>query len=194
MKPVRLVVLSSLLLATACSAVLGMDDLALDPGYGSGDAGLDAHDDRPTVGDVAAQDAGADAAPIDGAGADTGSDAGSDADAAPDAAEAGVVWSDLSQLSKWDKFDLAVPNGASLKLRGAAFDGQYLHFAPSSAGSNQTTVLRCDTHAAFNASGSWTQFDASALGASLKGFSGAVFDGRYVYFVPSGGSSSPDGP
>ncbi len=46
--------------------------------------------------------------------------------------------------------------------------------------------MRYDTSASFAASASWSMFDVQSL-AIGGGVSGAAFDGRYVYLVPSNG-------
>ena len=46
-------------------------------------------------------------------------------------------------------------------------------------------VLRYDTHAGFDDPASWLAYDAGATGGlNTKGYYGAVFDGRYVTFIP----------
>jgi hypothetical protein len=70
---------------------------------------------------------------------------------------------------------------------GAAFDGRYAYFAPYDNGSEfHGEVLRYDTLGAFADLASWAAFDAGdhGVGNDPDGFWGAVFDGRYVYFVP----------
>jgi len=37
---------------------------------------------------------------------------------------------------------------------------------------------------------SWSTFDTSAVDTSISGFSGATFDGKFVYFVPAGASTA----
>ncbi len=71
---------------------------------------------------------------------------------------------------------------------GAVFDGRYIYFVPTSGFDNLSAhakVLRFDTTQAFGDIGSYDAFDASLAPVSAtQGFSGGVFDGRYVYFVP----------
>ncbi len=71
---------------------------------------------------------------------------------------------------------------------GAVFDGQYVYFAPGHNGSDyHGEVLRYDTNDVFTDPCSWSTYDpgANGVGSDPDGFLGAVFDGRYVYFVPS---------
>ena len=52
-------------------------------------------------------------------------------------------------------------------------------------------VLRYDTHGGLTNFESWTAYDAGNTGGMVtKGYVGAVFDGRYVYFVPHTSSYS----
>jgi hypothetical protein len=70
---------------------------------------------------------------------------------------------------------------------GAVFDGRYVYYIPSTYdGTNyHGKVLRYDTRAAFGTAGSWASYDAGAVGGlTTKGYSGASFDGRYIYFSP----------
>lgn len=75
--------------------------------------------------------------------------------------------------------------------QGAAFDGRYLYFVPGYDDENpgretapSNTVLRFDTQGGFRDESSWKTYDAGS-GARPSGcFDGAVFDGRFVYFVP----------
>jgi len=92
----------------------------------------------------------------------------------------------FTSASSWETFDLQ----ANIDQRadnycGAAFDGRYVYFAPvTSSNVDDGLVVRFDTQAAFGASSSWSAFDAlAAFGA--RRFFGAIFDGQYVYFVPS---------
>ena len=72
----------------------------------------------------------------------------------------------------------------------AVFDGRYVYFVPHlrQDGSNIMSgeVLRLDTTAEFAAPQSWSVFDPGdhGVGTAPDGFGGAVFDGRYIYFVP----------
>jgi hypothetical protein len=93
---------------------------------------------------------------------------------------------------------------------GGCFDGQYIYFAPyrrvvnsetEADTSNQTHgyAVRYNTHSEFSSVASWNTFDLSANyasitgllgsdgidgGKNLTGYSGCVYDGRYVYYIP----------
>ena len=74
---------------------------------------------------------------------------------------------------------------------GSTFDGRYAYFAPyigvSSSEQYMTSgaVRRLDTTADLPPAAAWSTFDATTVTAGAQGFFGAVFDGRYVYFLPN---------
>jgi hypothetical protein len=100
-----------------------------------------------------------------------------------------------------EKFNLSKAFGTTKSpmpgFRGGAFDGRYLYFAPSAAGSNTSGIAaRLDTQAEFTSAAAWSVFDLTTLWPNANGFRGGIFDGRYVYFVPyvtSLSSTSSDG-
>ena len=89
----------------------------------------------------------------------------------------------FAAASSWSKFDTVAvaPNG--LTFQGGAFDGRYLYFGP---GGSDSVVARHDTQASFVDAGAWSVFDMGKLTPSFGLFSGAAFDGRFVYFLPGG--------
>jgi hypothetical protein len=77
------------------------------------------------------------------------------------------------------------PTGAS-GFSGAAFDGRYIYLVPNLDGfKGAGVVARYDTTAPFGPSSSWATFDTTTLAGAVSSFFGAVFDGRYLYLVPS---------
>jgi len=79
---------------------------------------------------------------------------------------------------------------------GGTFDGTYVYFAPNTdygATGTLSAVMRFDTTQSFGAASSWSTFELTTLGSDLASFPpeffGAVFDGTYAYFVPSGATS-----
>ena len=77
----------------------------------------------------------------------------------------------------------------SIGYYGGVFDGRYIYFSPQRHHQNYTTVhaviLRYDTHGDFRDPASFAAYDAGATaGLTTKGYYGAAFDGRYVYFIP----------
>ncbi|MEM4245014.1 MAG: LamG domain-containing protein, partial [Candidatus Nanoarchaeia archaeon] len=75
---------------------------------------------------------------------------------------------------------------------GGVYDGRYIYFAPYRNSSTATATegyhavaLRYDTQGGFTNAASWTAYDASYTGGIVTtGYYDAVFDGRYVYYVP----------
>lgn len=64
---------------------------------------------------------------------------------------------------------------------GAIFDGRYVYFVPYA----HSTVVRYDTEGEFEEDASWSAFDAAGTsGLTCRGYDGAAFDGRHVYFIP----------
>ncbi|MBF0538771.1 MAG: hypothetical protein HQL03_11025, partial [Nitrospirae bacterium] len=88
--------------------------------------------------------------------------------------------------SQWSVYDTAAQftSPASKGFIGAVFDGRYVYFVPYNNGAAFGQVTRYDTTGNFTTAGSWSVYDTTAVNSNSKGFNGAVFDGRYVYFVP----------
>ena len=86
----------------------------------------------------------------------------------------------FAEEASWSGYD-----GTYLKMGrcvGAIFDGRYVYFVPYG---DCSVVVRCDTTRDFRNAKSWQAYDADNTGGLYtKGFDGAAFDGRYVYFVP----------
>ncbi|MBU0640429.1 MAG: hypothetical protein KKB50_16315 [Planctomycetes bacterium] len=105
---------------------------------------------------------------------------------------------DFMDVSAWSTYDPGRhgvgtdPDGYSYGV----FDGRYVYFSPYHNGSSyHGEVLRYDTTGPFDEAASWITFDAGAngVGDDPDGYPGAVFDGRYVYFVPLDNGSGPHG-
>jgi len=96
---------------------------------------------------------------------------------------------DFTVSASWSTYDPG-SNGVGIDpdgYRGAAFDGRYIYLAPDYNGTAfHGEVLRYDTSADFFTVASWSTFDPgiNGVGANAIGFRGAIFDGRFVYFVP----------
>ena len=84
----------------------------------------------------------------------------------------------------WTVFDTTTVQSESKGYVGAVFDGRYIYFAPFFNGASSGEVMRYDTSGTFTSASSWVFYDTAAINEGSKGFRGAVFDGRYVYFVP----------
>ena len=94
----------------------------------------------------------------------------------------------------WASFDSATGIDPTAKsFWGTVFDGRYLTMAPWNNGTGPDGVaIRFDTTLSFTDQSSWSRFDTSTVASTLKGFSGANFDGKYVYFLPTN-NGTPDG-
>jgi len=99
---------------------------------------------------------------------------------APDAGPS-VTYGEFTNSTSWTTYNVAT--AAAVSYSGSVFDGRYVYFAPD-GGSG--AALRYDTKSAFATVRSWATFEMTGLNAAAKGYRGAVFDGRYVYFVPLG--------
>ena len=91
--------------------------------------------------------------------------------------------------TSWSSFDFSsygvgtMPEG----YRGLISDGKYIYFSPYYSGiGRHGEVLRYDTTSEFTSVNSWSTFDAASngVGNNARGYNGAVFDGKYVYFAP----------
>jgi hypothetical protein len=89
----------------------------------------------------------------------------------------------LGRTSSWSAFDLA-PDAGSATLFGGAFDGRFVYFVPSAPASG--VVTRYDTQSTFGAACAWSAYDIGKLNPSATSFSGAVFDGKFLYLMPHG--------
>jgi hypothetical protein len=102
---------------------------------------------------------------------------------------------DTTQLfnvtSSYTVFDMTSVSTYCKGFAGGVFDGRYLYFSPNNVGGiNSGTVARYDTESPFTLASSYTCFDLSRIDSRNKGFIGAAFDGRYVYFVPNNSNTS----
>jgi hypothetical protein len=89
--------------------------------------------------------------------------------------------------SSWSAYDigrLAPEAGASLSFYGASFDGRFVYYVPAATGFG--TVVRYDTLATFGADCAWSSMDLTQIDPAAAAYTGAVFDGEFVYLVPHG--------
>jgi len=94
--------------------------------------------------------------------------------------------------SSWLAYDPGNTGGVGLDPDGyneGLFDGRYIYFVPTNHGDPDGPhgeVLRYDTTGGFTTASSWDTFDpgSNGVGTDPDGYSGFVFDGRYMYFVP----------
>lgn len=90
----------------------------------------------------------------------------------------------FTAATSWEVYDVTAVNASSKGFLGSIFDGRYVYLVPSNSGASGL-VTRFDTTGQFSGTtASWSTFDMTTVNAGAKGFSGAVFDGRYIYFVP----------
>ena len=97
-------------------------------------------------------------------------------------------WTPLTSFDTFDAYDASHTDGLrTVGYFGAVFDGRYVYFVPEQQADLDThaVVLRYDTHGPFDNPQSYSAYDAAGTaGLDTRGYYGAVFDGRYVYFVP----------
>ena len=82
----------------------------------------------------------------------------------------------------WEAFDTGrLPAGSFGQCVGAVFDGRWIYFTPYA----HSSVVRYDTRAPFADPAGWQVFEAGGIGGlRTRGYDGAAFDGRFVYFIP----------
>lgn len=93
----------------------------------------------------------------------------------------------FKDAGSWRAFDAS--NVGGLKAVGfvdAVFDGRYVYFSPFGYDPfAHGTVLRYDTKGSFDATESWSLYDAGGTGGlNMTGFYGLTMLGQYIYFVP----------
>ncbi len=99
----------------------------------------------------------------------------------------------------WSQFNIGTVSTSAGGYAGGVFDGHFLYVVPFhnvlNADPYGNFVARYDTAAPFiGDGGAWTDFYAGDAAAGSGGFSGGVFDGQYVYFVPQlQGTGTADG-
>ena len=93
--------------------------------------------------------------------------------------------------TSWEAYDPGVQGGVGIHavgFSGGTWDGRYVYFAPryEPVAGFHGEVLRYDTQHPFDQAVGWETFDADAqgVGSHSIGYNDAVFDGRFVYFVP----------
>jgi len=93
--------------------------------------------------------------------------------------------------SSWAAFDPGAQGVGAIGdgYAGGVFDGRYVYFVPWAYGTGtyHGEVMRYDTWGVFDDTASWDAFNpgANGVGTRPRGYRGAVFDGKYVYFVPT---------
>jgi hypothetical protein len=97
----------------------------------------------------------------------------------------------FTNASSWSLYNPAITDGlVCAGFQGAGYDNRYVYFVPhyktnATPGGWNGIVLRYDTHGQYTNSSSWHAYDAgNTSGLNSKGYSSAVFDGQYMYFIP----------
>ena len=87
------------------------------------------------------------------------------------------------EAASWDAHDIRGATDPPIAMCvGAVFDGRHVYYVPYG---DNTAVVRYDTESPFDAGAGWESRDvAGTSGLDCRGFDGALFDGRYVYFIP----------
>jgi hypothetical protein len=96
-------------------------------------------------------------------------------------------WGFSESFGKFEGYDAGNTSGLVTKgFFGAVFDGRYVYFVPQHDGEDRHgKVLRYDTHQPFRSFQGWAAYNAGRTSdLDKRGYYGAVFDGRYVYFIP----------
>ncbi|MFA7718138.1 MAG: myxococcus cysteine-rich repeat containing protein, partial [Candidatus Absconditabacterales bacterium] len=98
--------------------------------------------------------------------------------------------SDFTSTASWDTYDPGA-NGVGTDPDGYTWGtstGGYIYFAPYDNGSTiHGEVLRYNVSGSFDNALSWETYDpgANGLGVHPDGYMGAIYDDRYIYFVPN---------
>ena len=99
--------------------------------------------------------------------------------------------------NSWGTINLAQLNSNFVGYVGGVFDGKYIYFAHGNSGATSGKMLRYDTTGNFTnnatdtATGhpSWQVMDTRTLSTESGNYNGAIFDGKYIYFIPGGAFS-----
>lgn len=91
--------------------------------------------------------------------------------------------------SAWNYYDAGNVDGLNTKnYFGMVFDGRFIYFVPADCRDeigSHGRVLRFDTKGPINQPSSWAAYDAGDTDSlNCRGYRGAVFDGRFIYFIP----------
>ena len=106
----------------------------------------------------------------------------------------------FTNVSSWTLHDPAITDGLPCAgFQGASFDGRYVYYVPhyntnATPGGWNGIVLRYDSQSSYTNSSSWHAYDAgNTSGLNSKGYSSAVFDGQFMYFIPIVNGVQPNG-
>lgn len=98
----------------------------------------------------------------------------------------------INETASYTSFNITTNFPSSYAFEMGTFDGRYVYYTPFFRADYQSgLVIRYDTTKSFASTASWSSFDIlanSSTGNATYSFSGAQFDGRYIYFIPSKGT------
>jgi len=90
------------------------------------------------------------------------------------------------EVTCWNVYDAAThPDTLRTSYREIASDGEYLYFAPATHGEVLRYRLACGEVDPFHEPSCWAACDPD-VGTNQEGYGGAFYDGRFVYFAPTG--------
>jgi hypothetical protein len=164
--------------------------IAVITGVALGVAGCEAILGTGSLGDRASgseDGSGADSLPADG-----GADAPIDHTVPFDASDAQGRDASPGDASDAQAGDASPSDASHASMKDAPNDGQNdaPNDAQNEAGGSDAAVTGVDAGLLYNDMTNpafWSTFDTSTKDSKAKAFSGAAFDGQYVYFVPNGG-------
>ena len=91
----------------------------------------------------------------------------------------------FSENQSWQVYDATQFNEDCKGFVGAVFDGHHIYFVPYHNGRERYgQVARYNTAGNFVDAHSWDVYDTTQVHPNSRGFFGALFDGRFVYFIP----------
>ncbi len=96
----------------------------------------------------------------------------------------------FQSTSSWSTFDLATVNPAAKGFFGGTFDGRYVYMTNVQSG---PLLARLDTLAPFDVPASWSFLDVSMVVVGAPAFTGATFDGQYIYLTPYNSGADASG-
>jgi hypothetical protein len=96
----------------------------------------------------------------------------------------------FTDTAAWTTFDMTTIDSSANGYAGATFDGRFLYCSDHENNSgSDSTIARYDTRGLLDSGSSWATYDTTAADPASGATTGAVFDGRYVYFGPDDNSS-----
>ena len=92
----------------------------------------------------------------------------------------------FNNSTSYDTYDLTNVNANCKGFASGIFDGRYVYFVPfnTDVDTFNGMICRFDTSAPFTSSSSYSTFNLANIYSNYVGYSSAVFDGRYIYYIP----------